>query len=281
VLETTLAEPRHPTQRLQSMLESRRPAIDEEILAEARAIGPGPLTELVTFLVERALRPHYGCYAAIRAVHLAGELRLDGAAPLLARCLPLRGGKSTLRQAAQAALTRLGQPGAEALLDAFERCGSMMDREELAELLVGLDTCHERVRNALLRVADDVPGHGATLLVRRGDWRAVPELMRRLDQLVLAPPDHCALCTRLDLEALESAAKTLGGIFTDEQYERFDEAVARGEEELEPWEDSLDGPPPAPAPRLVRPGRNAPCHCGSGVKYKKCCLSADERRGSH
>jgi hypothetical protein len=23
-------------------------------------------------------------------------------------------------------------------------------------------------------------------------------------------------------------------------------------------------------------GRNAPCHCGSGMKYKKCCLSADE-----
>lgn len=25
-----------------------------------------------------------------------------------------------------------------------------------------------------------------------------------------------------------------------------------------------------------RPGRNDPCHCGSGRKYKKCCLAADE-----
>ncbi|MBC7975812.1 MAG: SEC-C domain-containing protein, partial [Myxococcales bacterium] len=25
-----------------------------------------------------------------------------------------------------------------------------------------------------------------------------------------------------------------------------------------------------------RPGRNEPCHCGSGSKYKKCCLEKDE-----
>jgi hypothetical protein len=24
------------------------------------------------------------------------------------------------------------------------------------------------------------------------------------------------------------------------------------------------------------PGRNELCHCDSGIKYKKCCLSADE-----
>lgn len=25
-----------------------------------------------------------------------------------------------------------------------------------------------------------------------------------------------------------------------------------------------------------RPGRNEPCHCGSGRKYKVCCLTKDE-----
>jgi hypothetical protein len=29
----------------------------------------------------------------------------------------------------------------------------------------------------------------------------------------------------------------------------------------------------APHPR---PGRNEPCHCGSGKKYKHCCLAKDE-----
>ena len=27
---------------------------------------------------------------------------------------------------------------------------------------------------------------------------------------------------------------------------------------------------------VVRPGRNEPCHCGSGRKYKQCCLDKDE-----
>lgn len=27
---------------------------------------------------------------------------------------------------------------------------------------------------------------------------------------------------------------------------------------------------------VARPGRNEPCHCGSGRKYKHCCLEQDE-----
>lgn len=26
------------------------------------------------------------------------------------------------------------------------------------------------------------------------------------------------------------------------------------------------------------PGRNDPCHCGSGIKYKHCCLATDEAK---
>jgi len=29
-------------------------------------------------------------------------------------------------------------------------------------------------------------------------------------------------------------------------------------------------------PTNERPGRNEPCHCGSGRKYKHCCLAKDE-----
>ena len=34
-----------------------------------------------------------------------------------------------------------------------------------------------------------------------------------------------------------------------------------------------DGTKPLP-PKV---GRNEPCHCGSGLKYKKCCFENDER----
>jgi tetratricopeptide (TPR) repeat protein len=29
-------------------------------------------------------------------------------------------------------------------------------------------------------------------------------------------------------------------------------------------------------PAMARPRRNEPCHCGSGQKYKRCCLAKDE-----
>lgn len=28
------------------------------------------------------------------------------------------------------------------------------------------------------------------------------------------------------------------------------------------------------------PGRNEPCHCGSGKKYKHCCLAKDEKKAA-
>ena len=31
-----------------------------------------------------------------------------------------------------------------------------------------------------------------------------------------------------------------------------------------------------PVRKVQRPGRNEPCHCNSGKKYKKCCLRLDE-----
>ncbi len=31
-------------------------------------------------------------------------------------------------------------------------------------------------------------------------------------------------------------------------------------------------------PAAARPGRNDPCHCGSGKKYKRCCLEKDEKK---
>ena len=36
----------------------------------------------------------------------------------------------------------------------------------------------------------------------------------------------------------------------------------------------------AAGPEPVRAvGRNEPCHCGSGKKYKRCCLDTDASRG--
>ena len=52
------------------------------------------------------------------------------------------------------------------------------------------------------------------------------------------------------------------------------EAVWEDEDDEEEEEDFV---PPEPIQRRPTPGRNDPCWCGSGKKYKKCHLDADER----
>ena len=43
---------------------------------------------------------------------------------------------------------------------------------------------------------------------------------------------------------------------------------------------SLQGhvePAPPPTPEMVKVGRNEPCPCGSGRKYKRCCLNKESK----
>jgi hypothetical protein len=47
------------------------------------------------------------------------------------------------------------------------------------------------------------------------------------------------------------------------------EAIAR----LNERQPEVEPPPPAEPPKRAGTNRNAPCYCGSGLKYKKCCLN--------
>ena len=58
---------------------------------------------------------------------------------------------------------------------------------------------------------------------------------------------------------------------TDYRKDEFDAFSAGG-----PAEEEGDGKP-RPVVVQKRPGRNQPCYCGSGKKYKKCHLPQDEQ----
>ena len=63
-----------------------------------------------------------------------------------------------------------------------------------------------------------------------------------------------------------------------EASELFDAAIFQPEEIWSPDEDYSQFPPEEPIPSVTvrktepSPRRNDPCPCGSGKKYKKCCL---------
>lgn len=108
------------------------------------------------------------------------------------------------------------------------------------------------------------------ILVHAGDaYRGMAERERALEFFERARrfagdrEDHLALLDR-EIEALEELGRPA----------RADE-LRRRVEELERREpDGPDDDEAAGAPPAAKVGRNDPCPCGSGKKYKKCCLAA-------
>ena len=138
----------------------------------------------------------------------------------------------------------------------------------------------------VLEMAEELPTddcYGAMCQVRDGDClREVPLTELNIEEEGLNQQiieDYTQWLYSAEADAAE-----------DEDFEEeFDEEEDFGEDEdldeeqghsAIPW-DKLDlagragPPPPPPPPKLERPqraGRNAPCPCGSGKKFKKCCL---------
>jgi hypothetical protein len=277
MLDTTAA-PR--PSRLHHLLVRSTAGLDEDVVAEARALGPERATDIIVALLEAELSHPTADGSAVRAAHLARELRLAGAVPSLVRCVVTLGERSVLGAAAHATLSRLGSLAVDELVASFGRCDSSTGRGRIAEVLSLTAVKDDRIRPALVRILEDDPGRAARLLAESGEWRAVPELSRAFDRLLsehIADPDVRA---HEDLRIVALALRVLGAPISGEQARRWDDLLERAHAERGAFEDNAVAAfLPAPA-RDDRLGRNDPCRCGSGRKYKKCHLDEDERKRS-
>ncbi|HEX9051993.1 MAG TPA: SEC-C metal-binding domain-containing protein [Anaeromyxobacter sp.] len=274
--------PAAPAARLRFLLR-RVPGLDDEAVGVARSLPPALATEVVVSILEAQLSHPDPDARAIRAAHLVHALGLHGAVPVLVRCVEQLPVIHPVRDAALSTLSRLGSSASEALLAALERSTDVAARTSLAEALAAAPGEDERVRTALVRMLEDAPASAARLLARRGEWRALPHLGRALDRLAIAPVADCPICAGEDVVAVASAIRVLGGETSDEQEERIDRILDRGEDAWIRMTNPLGAPAlrRAPLARTKRPGRNDPCPCGSGKKYKRCHLRLDELEPRH
>lgn len=104
----------------------------------------------------------------------------------------------------------------------------------------------------------------------RADLRA--DLSGVLDRVLATPVADCPICHGEQVTAVAAAIRVLGGTVTRAEAARIDAVIERAERSWTPFDPSAF---PRPAARPSRPGRNAPCPCGSGRKYKNCHLDAD------
>jgi hypothetical protein len=176
--------------------------------------------------------------------------------------------------------TRTRPPSLDALLASFHAAPDSVARTMVAMALVRTRLRDDRILAALVRLLDENPAGAAACLARHGDARAIPELVRALDADEVVAKADCAICAAEILDQIAHAIELLGGTLTEAQRARLDRIGEAAERLWVPVPDPLPAEPSArkPARRAPAPERNAPCPCGSGKKYKRCC--ALERDGA-
>jgi hypothetical protein len=235
-----------------------------------------PILPALIALVEDALTDDQRDlgWAPLHAIDLLGALEDARALPVLLRCLDLEDELDLRVEQAEAALRALGARALE---------GCVMSQWGLHD---------ERIYAALLDTLQRTPELGANYLVDYGDPRAVEVLAQTFDTLPIRAGDNL-LANHVFIE-LRCAIEDLGGQLTTAQQDKFAQADAprrRFVAQL-PWDPEAPALPteraaalapasaarPRPLPTGKRKlGRNAPCWCGSGKKYKKCHLPVEEQ----
>jgi hypothetical protein len=262
--------------RLTALLQDATADVDETA-AEARSVGLDRAGEVVAHLIRAARTRRKVDTAAIRAAQLARELRLAAAAPALVRCLERFQPTHPLCHVAQTVLPHLGPAAVDALLPALERCEASDGRARLAEILSATPVDDDRIRAALVRMLDDDPSTAARLLADRCEWRALPDLVRAAERIQAEPIDCCDICAGEALGAIALAVGVLGGALSPELADQIDQVLERATASWVPATSMFTLPEKLRAAVGTRPGRNDPCPCGSGKKFKRCCLDDNAR----
>jgi hypothetical protein len=207
--------------------------------------------------------------------------------PILLRCLEHDDLFDRLAPPAAAALRTLGPAALEGCLAACALTTDAAFRDRLAGVMSRCGVHDERLYACLVETPQRTPELGANYLAEYGEVRALDVLAHTFDTLPLHD-EALPLANHVFIE-LRAAIEDLGGQLTAAQHRKFEAAaaarrrlVAQMHWEMDPpaapvWrtppqaEPFVDPRPPTPS-RVRKLGRNAPCWCGSGKKYKKCHL---------
>ena len=295
-------------QRLYEGEQALAPDLMEQFRAQRETVVPA----LRRLLYDEALYDTEGPgrgWVPIHAVRLLGELRAEEAVDDLMDVLAESRQEELIRQTTLEALEQIGPAALPAALDFLRWSRRTGLQGEVAGLIGLLGKEDERAYPALRTFYEQTNWDGArtlavSALALLGDRRAIPLLRFALNERDLQPSDIATLATALgemgvDIErepALKRAIRRIP-LHSPEQLEprlmEDDEGQvhrirqdAQGRplcphcgQPLVEEGGSLVHAPPTPPPAKEKVGRNDPCPCGSGKKYKHCCLKKDQGKG--
>lgn len=231
-----------------------------DVVAERREAS---ISWLLSIAAHEVDHPQFVMLAAHTATML-GRFEVARAAPLLVRLLDVSDPDDMVTDAILRALPAIGEPALEPLLARIE-ASPTEDEQRLAlfEMVCQLGVQDERIFRALADVYFEEPPFYSMCLADYGDRRGLRLIHRALHDFELTGDvdrDHFIL---EHVHAIES----LGGCLT-----------ARERSLFATYEDlRLQEFPGTTRTTPKRLGRNAPCWCGSGRKYKHCHWVEDAR----
>jgi hypothetical protein len=290
-IEAAASEPEALVRLLIEAGERVPPRLRERILGLGEAAVPPLLAIAADEALDDEEAPGKG-WAPVHAVELLGELRVPAAAEPLLRLLQETEPGAYLYDELLQALPELGPAVVEPALAAYQTVDPER-RFSLGSVLAGLGVRDDRIYAALVEEFQQEPVPGTMHLAEYGDPRALPLLSKALDDYQEINTDD-PMANHLVVE-LEDAIQHLGGELTPEQQEKVRRIVEHDRPKREQFLDLIDRAvgrmdlatspvrgaraltaEPRPARPARKVGRNDPCPCGSGKKYKKCCLGKDE-----
>ncbi|QRK10488.1 SEC-C domain-containing protein [Archangium violaceum] len=256
--------------------------LPEDLSSDIVSRGPEVVAPLVEILSDASLAemraPGEG-FAPIHAARLLVRRRDLAAVPALVEQLMRSMPGEVFYDTLLSGLEELGPAVTPVALEALARARTPDERFGLLSLLSRGGVKDERIYAALLQQFEEDPVQGAMNLARYGDARTLEPLVRALDACSVAEDEEDLFAHQSVIE-LAMAIETLGGTLSGAQREKVERALRARRRLVAMFQSVLESLPPLPAPRRKdRPGRNEPCWCGSGVKYKKCHLSRDARGG--
>jgi hypothetical protein len=231
-----------------------------KLRAEILAVGPEGIPRLIEILVDID-----DGWAPIHAAGLLLDLKAVEAIEPMLQVLAETDCEDVLYNRVVVRLPELGSAVLEpALAFLADHDHDEETVQSVCEVLAKLGVEDERIFDVLCNVFEqgDEPLM-AGLLASYGDRRALPLIE---DTILSFEPDLTSLLSRSDLVELLDAHERLGGVLALDVQERVDCWFS----EWKPMQARRIHAAGAPARRKV--GRNDRCPCGSGKKYKKCCL---------
>jgi len=239
--------------------------LDPELRREVLSLGPAAIPGLLRLLNDETLQMKDspgGGWPPIHAVGLLADLKATEAIGPMLRLLCETDWGAIIHDRIIVRMHELGPEVVEPALAVLDKGVSEDVHHAICCVLAKVGVRDPRIYAHLCTLFDKEETFGATCLADYGDSAALPILEGALEDF---EPDLESPYELSGLGDLIESFERLGGVVTHD----LGEHLAKLEEDFITYRRSLV----TPAKAAEKPGRNDPCPCGSGKKYKRCCLT--------